>query len=131
MKKLKREELKAKTLQQEGKTAAEIEFIEQEEAKQAEVLALANKIHSEIFPEEYDYIYDSIADVSDRKRGINPMNKEYIEKVNAKRITAGVTSLAANGMSQSKDSWEIAYREALSRISENLSLSQTNATDSE
>ena len=49
-----------------------------------------NKSHLELFPEEYDYIYDSIADARDRARGLNPMSQSYIDKVNERRIKLGV-----------------------------------------
>lgn len=50
-----------------------------------------DKLHLELFPEEYDYIYDSNADVNDRRRGLNPMCQDYIDKTNERRISMGVT----------------------------------------
>lgn len=50
-----------------------------------------DKLHLELFPEEYDYIYDSNADVNDRRRGLNPMSQDYIDKINERRISMGVT----------------------------------------
>jgi len=47
-------------------------------------------LHLELFPEEYDYIYDSIADAKDRRRGLNPMSQAYIDKTNERRISLGV-----------------------------------------
>jgi len=49
-----------------------------------------NELHSEIFPEEYDFYYDSHVDAKDRKRGINPMNEQYQLKVNRRRFALGV-----------------------------------------
>lgn len=49
-----------------------------------------DKLHLELFPEEYDYIYDSNADVNDRRRGLNPMTQDYIDKINERRISMGV-----------------------------------------
>lgn len=48
------------------------------------------KLHFELFPEEYDYMYDSNADTKDRRNGINPMSQSYIDKVNERRIKLGV-----------------------------------------
>ncbi|NDV27525.1 hypothetical protein [Desulfovibrio sp. JC010] len=47
-------------------------------------------LHCELFPEEYDHVYDSIADAQDRARGVSPMRQEYIDKVNARRRKVGV-----------------------------------------
>lgn len=49
-----------------------------------------NKLHLELFSEEYDYIYDSVADARDRSKGINPMSQAYIDKTNERRINMGV-----------------------------------------
>lgn len=54
--------------------------------------------HSELFLEEYTECYDSISDAENRKRGINPMNEEYISKMAKKRKDIGVSKLAENGM---------------------------------
>ena len=39
---------------------------------------LTRRIHIKMFPEEYDFVYDSIADAKLLKSKINPMSKEYI-----------------------------------------------------
>lgn len=49
-----------------------------------------NELHLELFPEEYDFMYDSIADARDRARGKNPMSQSYIDEVNERRINMGV-----------------------------------------
>lgn len=38
-----------------------------------------------LFPEEWDFMGDSIADAHNRSRGINPMSQNYIDHVNRKR----------------------------------------------
>jgi hypothetical protein len=48
------------------------------------------ELHLKLFPEEYDFMYDSIADTVDRKNEINPMSQSYIDKVNERRIKLGV-----------------------------------------
>lgn len=86
----------------------------------AKIAELARKIHIERFAEEYDHYYDSIADAADRSRGINPMSADYIAQVAEKRRKEGVTPPGDNGMPVSSDSWEIAYREAESLVSDTL-----------
>lgn len=48
------------------------------------------EIHYELFPEEYDHMYDSNADARDRANGISPMRQGYVDKVNARRRKMGV-----------------------------------------
>lgn len=50
---------------------------------------LINKYHIALFPEEYDFCYDSIADLSDRKKGLNPMSSEYQRVVDSRRLFLG------------------------------------------
>lgn len=50
---------------------------------------LARELHVALFPEEYDYFYDSICDAQVRSRGENPMNAEYVEKTNKRREALG------------------------------------------
>lgn len=45
--------------------------------------------HTRLFPEEYDFHYDSIQDAVNRAKGLNPMSKEYIDKVNKRRKELG------------------------------------------
>jgi len=116
MNRLKAEEARARQEARAGKTEAEIAALDREDALKARITELAREIHIERFPEEYDHYYDSIEDVKDRKRGINPMNKEYIAKVNTKREELGVELLADNGMPPSDETWEIAYSDAERRL---------------
>jgi hypothetical protein len=78
--------------------------------------ALAKKLHQEMFPEEYDYMMDSISDANDRRRGINPMSAEYTAEVNARRAELGVSPLGQDGMPVDSSSWEVANKEALKRL---------------
>lgn len=59
---------------------------------------LENSMHSELFEEEYINQYDSNQDISDRKKGINPMNEKYVLKMNKKREKIGVSKLGNNGL---------------------------------
>tara|TARA_R110001583_G_scaffold195544_1_gene375829 strand:- start:2284 stop:2640 length:357 start_codon:yes stop_codon:yes gene_type:complete len=116
MNRFKAEEARARQEARAGKTEVEIAALDREDALKASITELARKIHIDRFPEEYDHYYDSIEDVKDRKREINPMNKEYIAKVNAKREELGVEPLAENGMPTSNETWEIAYSDAEHRL---------------
>ncbi len=88
---------------------AELNRVEQEQEK---IEKLAKSIHIEKFPEEYDFMYDSCLETSERKKGINPMNQEYIEKIKLKRTNLGVSQLDDSGMSVSMDSFDLCLSEA-------------------
>jgi len=72
-----------------------------------------NDLHSELFPEEYDFIYDSIADKRDRNSGINPMSQEYQDRVNKRRLEMGVAPFELSEELEQNDlisSWEYCRR---------------------
>jgi len=52
---------------------------------------LRRELHAALFPEEYDHVYDSIAEAKDRQRGVNPMNADHVEKTNTLRAQLGFT----------------------------------------
>lgn len=54
---------------------------------------LEDKYHQALFPEEYDHCYDSVADASDRKRGISPMSEVYKSRVNSRRRELGFAGI--------------------------------------
>lgn len=64
---------------------------------------LVNQLHVKLFPEEFDFYYDSNADAKDRGQGLNPMRKEYIDRVNSKREKLGFLPLSENGYTQDGD----------------------------
>jgi hypothetical protein len=51
------------------------------------------ELHIAFFPEEYDYVCDSISEANGRSPGENPMNAEYIEKTNTRRTELGLSFL--------------------------------------
>ena len=55
--------------------------------------SLERELHFKLFPEEYDYIYDSNFDASDRRNGKNPMNEFYVQKTNLRRSLLGFSPL--------------------------------------
>ncbi|RUO76725.1 hypothetical protein [Pseudidiomarina taiwanensis] len=71
---------------------------------------LERYVHVKVFPEEYDYGYDSRAEASDRKQGINPMAQDYTTRVNARREQLGVTPLAEDGTAADNSSKQVAAK---------------------
>lgn len=76
---------------------------------------LVNKLHTALFPEEYDFIYDEIADSQQRQKGENPMHQDYIEKANAKRVKLGFLPLTQNGYAQDGDATKIYCKKLITR----------------
>ena len=89
---------------------------EEESRKLDQLEEMINKIHFELFPEEYDAMMDSIADANDRRQGINPMSEDYTAEVNSRREKLGVPPLGANGLPTDDASWNVAREEALRRL---------------
>ncbi|WP_296644756.1 hypothetical protein [Roseinatronobacter sp.] len=52
---------------------------------------LARELHGALFPEEYDHMYDSVAEAKARLRGENPMDDKHVERVNEQRTQLGFT----------------------------------------
>ena len=65
-----------------------------------EVDEKARKLHTELFPEEYDEMGDSIQDAVERSKGNNPMSKEYIKRMDDKRIKLGFNPLSPAGYNE-------------------------------
>ena len=68
-----------------------------------QLYSLARELHLKLFPEEYDYIYDSNVDASDRRNGKNPMNESYVQKTNLRRSLLGFSPLEVGPSSQNAD----------------------------
>jgi hypothetical protein len=99
------------------KRAEERRDLSDEECRKLDLAeALEKKVHYEMFPEEYDFMMDSISDAKDRRRGENPMSSEYTAKVNARRKELGVSPLGPNGMPTDKSSEEATRKEAFRRL---------------
>ena len=116
MNRFKKEEALQRVEAREGLTNYDVEKLDLQEALESEIGSLATTLHIEMFPEEYDHMYDSFADSSDRAAGKNPMNAEYIAKVKARRVELGVSPLSDSGMPTSNDSFKIARAEAEARV---------------
>ena len=107
MNRFKKEEKRKREEARRGLSTEEIAELDAEEALQEKIIEEARKLHIKMFPEEYDHMYDSIADASDRARGISPMSNKYIEKMNRKRESLDVAPLDSLGMPTSDDSWQL------------------------
>lgn len=116
MNRFKKEEMKRRQEERKGLTPEQIKALDLQEIESAVIEKLARKIHTERFPEEYDFMYDDHADVADRKKGKNPMSDEYIEKVAEKRKMLGVSQLSGDGMPESNDTWELCIQESKKSI---------------
>ena len=70
---------------------------------------LGRELHAELFPEEYHHMYDSTSEAKDRQRGKNPMNAEYVEKMNSLRAQLGFTAFNVGPDASNDDtySWVI------------------------
>lgn len=80
-----------------GKRPIEIKekYLKELETKVNEII---KKFHSELFSEEYDYIYDTNNEAQLRANGTNPMNEQYVKNVEEKREALGVSQLRDNGL---------------------------------
>ena len=103
MNRWKKEELKRKQKAREGLSEAEIRKLDIQDAIDEAIRELAHKLHTEMFPEEYDHMFDDYVDAQRRSQGENPMSADYIERINRKRQELGVSPLSESGMSQSGD----------------------------
>ena len=106
MNRFKKEEKKKREEARRGLTKEEIAKLDAEEALHEQILEETQKLHTEIFSEEYDFMYDSGVDANKRAMGISPVSEAYIEKMNRKREFLGVSPLDSTGMATSGDSWE-------------------------
>lgn len=89
MNRLKKEALKKHLEARKGLTPEEVAELDRLEQIDRELTENVNQIHSLLFPEEYDWYYDSISERKDREAGINPMSERYIEKTNRRRAALG------------------------------------------
>lgn len=87
-----------------GLNSEQIEFFEAVEELRDTLNRFESKFHVSMFPEEYDFMYDDSVDYKARKRGENPMQESYQQKVNERRQKLGLEPLEDNGMVRYDDS---------------------------
>ncbi len=112
MNRTKKEEIRKYNEARKGKSPEEIARLNLMEEYEEEIEKLTRKLHSEKFPEEYDFMYDELSDMRMRKEGRNPMSREYIEQIRIKRMNLGVSQLSESGMAVSDDTMQLCRREA-------------------
>lgn len=61
--------------------------------------------HIELFPEEYDHMFDSFSDARERQKGHSPMNPEHMARANESRMEMGFEPLSENGYAASRDTY--------------------------
>jgi hypothetical protein len=105
-----------------GLSEDEIKRFDLENKVKQQIEKLARDIHIDKFPEEYDFMYDSVVDAGERKKGINPMSQEYIDKIKKKRDDLGVKQLSGNGMPVSHDTYNLCLEEAKLQIGSDLNI---------
>jgi len=110
-----------------GLSKDQIAVLDQEDLIKEKIDKLARKIHGERFSEEYDFMCDSIADAADRRRGISPMNNEYIAKIKKKRMELGVQQLSERGMPISNETRVLCEKEAKKQVYSDLKLKRPPA----
>ena len=112
----KRQELQKLAQARSGLTTDQVATLDAKDLATRKLSDLASKIHREAFPEEYDFMYDSSWDASDRKKGINPMTQAYVDEVKRRRAAHGVLPLTEAGMPVSSDSRELCWDEATRQL---------------
>ncbi|HDY8069844.1 TPA: hypothetical protein RQK93_002052 [Vibrio vulnificus] len=82
-----------------------------------------DKLHRELFPEEYDFHYDSNVDSKLRQQGVNPMSDQYQREVNLRRLAMGVEPYmgtvgveCVDGLISSQEYCQIKLEQSISNI---------------
>lgn len=117
MNRFKTEQIRKRYDARKGLSPEDIEIFDKQDSELNKICELARKIHIERFPEEYDFMLDSISDSNVRSMGKNPMNREYVERIKAKRTALGVSQLSQSGLPTSSDTMDFCIEEAKMMIS--------------
>jgi hypothetical protein len=62
--------------------------------------------HIELFPEEYDHMFDSNSEARERRKGMSPMNREHLDATNRRRMAMGFAPLSASGLATNSETFE-------------------------
>ena len=87
--------------------------------EEEEFQRLVRKRHIELFPEEYDHMFDSFSDARERQKGRNPTNPKDIARINESRVKMGFEPLSERGYAVNQDTYR--YVEQRLRAGEELS----------
>lgn len=82
----------------------EIERLREVQQKRTYFATQIKELQRALFNEETDFMLDSGVDSKERFMGINPMSREYIDRVNRKREVFGVSPLSSDGFAIDKSS---------------------------
>lgn len=69
-----------------------------------EFLRKVQALHLATYPEDFDFMLDSSADLKMRKQGISPMSEDYLNRVNFRRVCLGVPEISGVDASISEES---------------------------
>lgn len=87
----------------------ELDYCAQMEELENDADILSGQLHSILFSEEYDFMYDSTLGKAERQAGISPMLESYVKKVSLKRHLMGVSPLNNSGCATSSDTAKGCY----------------------
>ncbi len=104
MSRIKKEEIKKRNAFLAGLNEKEIEFFEEMEERRRLHNKFGRILHVNLFPEEFDQMYDDHVDAAARRRGENPMRESYQIRVNERRKKMGIEPLSENGTVRYSDS---------------------------
>ncbi|MBY4949507.1 hypothetical protein [Cupriavidus respiraculi] len=75
-------------------------------SKRAIMVAATEWLRSKLFSEEHEHVYDSTAEAAERKNGRNPMNADYVKRMDAKREALGIPPLTTSGLAAGDEARE-------------------------
>lgn len=81
-----KEENRKKAEARKGLTPEEVRALGGKEAAEEKLAAEVLELHTQLFPEEFDFMGDSRVDISDRDAGINPTQRSAQEETNRRRV---------------------------------------------
>jgi hypothetical protein len=65
----------------------------------------ARRLHIELFPEEYDCMFDSGVEAKERAKEMNPMSSDYVQRTNLRRQKLGFKPFQIAAESDATFSW--------------------------
>ena len=71
---------------------------------------LMQKLDAALFAEEYEHMCDSTFEARVRRKGINPMNDEYVEKTNLLRVRLGFTPINIGADDFNDDTYPVSLK---------------------
>ncbi len=75
-------------------------------ASKEDVYTAVRKLHMELFPEEYSFMMDSHADLKIRSLNQSPLSEDYLNLVNKRRASLGVSRFRGVSSGICDDTWQ-------------------------